>query len=534
MARTWLIAASAALGALVLVASVSASNAAPSRYIVVYERAVDRPGRETDRRERAVGFESEHRYSSALQGFSAELTEGQAAGLRADPEVAQVVPDRVVQASAALAPGETIPTGVRRIGAAAPGGSANDAAGVGIAVLDTGVDLAHPDLASSVVDGIDCVAPGTSAQDENGHGTHVAGSIAAENDGAGVVGVVPGSRIHAVRVLNASASGTWSQIICGIDWVTANAAQRNIKVANMSLGGLGDSLDNGACGSTSVLHQAICNSTSAGVRYAVAAGNDGWAFPDAFQPDVPAAYDEVVTVTAVSDSDGHPGAAGPRPSCRSGESDDRFASFSNFSNNAADNQHTVAAPGVCIRSTWPTGRSPAGGYNTLSGTSMATPHVAGALARCFSNAVCTDADTPAQLIAKVSSTAPSHGFVGDPGQPVAGKYFGFLALAGTPPPPPPSFTLGASPPSRSVQRGSSTTYDVSVHPQGGFASPVTLSVSGLRAGASATFAPNPTSSSSTMTVRTTPAATRGTFTLTLTGRSGALTRTATVTLQVIR
>src|SRR5687768_1280602 len=239
MARTWLIAASAALGALVLVASVSASNAAPGRYIVVYERAVDRPGRETDRRERAVGFESEHRYSSALEGFSADLTEGQAAELRADPEVAQVVPDRVVQASAALAPGETIPTGVRRIGAAAPGAGANDAAGVGIAVLDTGVDLAHPDLAASVVDGIDCVAPGTSAQDENGHGTHVAGSIAAENDGAGVVGVVPGSRIHAVRVLNAAASGTWSQIICGIDWVTANAAARNIKVANMSLGGLG-------------------------------------------------------------------------------------------------------------------------------------------------------------------------------------------------------------------------------------------------------------------------------------------------------
>jgi subtilisin len=546
VSRRGLIAVLAALAALALVASVALASGAPALdggeradpdargYIVVYERAVRSPGRETDTKERAVGFESEHRYSAALEGFSAELSERQVAELRADPEVAQVVPDRMVYATAALAPGETVPSGVRRIGAGAPGASANDAAAFGVAVLDTGVDLTHPDLDASVVDGVDCIAPGTSAHDENGHGTHVAGTIAAENDGAGVVGVAPGTRIHAVRVLNASGSGSWSQIICGIDWVTANAAQRNIKVANMSLGGRGSSLDNGACGSTSVLHQALCNSNAAGVRYAVAAGNSGWSYPDTFDPDVPAAYDEVVTVTAASDSDGLTGAGGPAPSCRSGETDDRYASFSNYSNNATDNQHTVAAPGVCIRSTWPTALSPAGGYHTISGTSMATPHVAGALARCFSNAVCTDADPPAQLIAKIASSEPSYGFAGDPSRPLTGRYFGFLALAGTPPPPPPSFTLAASPPSQTVKRGSSTSYTVTVNPQGGFASPVTVSVSGLRSGASATFSANPATSSSTMTVRTTSTAFRGTFTLTLTGKGGGLTRKTTVTLQVTR
>ena len=151
-----------------------------------------------------------------------------------------------------------------------------------------------------------------------------------------------------MKVLDSRGSGTWAQIICGINWVAAHASSDGIAVANMSLGGLGSSTDNGPCGATSALHQAICNATTAGVRFAVAAGNDAWAYPDSSLPDVPAAYDEVMTVTAYGDSNGLAGGGGAAPSCRSGEADDRYASFSNWSNNLTDNAHTIAAPGVCI------------------------------------------------------------------------------------------------------------------------------------------------------------------------------------------
>ena len=104
-------------------------------------------------------------------------------------------------------------------------------------MIDTGIDLDHPDL--NAISGKDCVHPGTTAEDDNGHGTHVAGTIARRNTGAGVVGIVPGMMLYAVKVLAANGSGMWSQVFCGIDWVTANAAALNIKVANMSLVGVG-------------------------------------------------------------------------------------------------------------------------------------------------------------------------------------------------------------------------------------------------------------------------------------------------------
>jgi subtilisin family serine protease len=106
---------------------------------------------------------------------------------------------------------------------------------VNVAVIDTGIDLTHPDL--QAVNGTNCVSPGAPAQDDNGHGTHLAGTIAARNNGSGVTGMVPGTTVYAVKVLNAAGSGRESQFICGVDWVTANAARLNIKVANVSLGG---------------------------------------------------------------------------------------------------------------------------------------------------------------------------------------------------------------------------------------------------------------------------------------------------------
>jgi subtilisin len=163
-------------------------------------------------------------------------------------------------------------------------------------------------------------------------------------------------------VLNNSGSGSWSDIICGIDYVTAHASE--IEVANMSLGGSGS--DDGNCGNSNndALHRAICGSVAAGITYAVAAGNstaDSKTF-------VPAAYDEVITVSALADFNGLPG-GGAASTCRS-DVDDTIADFSNY---GADVD--IMAPGVCILSSWK-----GGGYNTISGTSMASPHVAGGAA----------------------------------------------------------------------------------------------------------------------------------------------------------
>src|SRR5437763_1705506 len=250
----------------------------------------------------------------------------------------------------------------------------------------------HPDL--NVVGGTSCV--GGNNRDGNGHGTHVAGIAAAKDDGSGVVGIAPGAPIYSVRVLNSGGSGTLSTVICGIDWVTANAAATGIKVANMSLR-FQNSADDGNCGHTNndALHVAICNSVAKGITYVVGAGNES----NDFATNVPAAYDEVLTVTGIADFDGKPGAAAAS-TCRA-DADDTFADFSSFAVSSADAEHTIAAPAVCIYSTWP-----GNGYSTLSGTSMASPHVAGLVALCLARATCSGA--PADVIRQVRSAASAH------------------------------------------------------------------------------------------------------------------------------
>jgi subtilisin len=360
----------AAIAAITLVSLGSptlGANAAPPSddppkaepYIVVLRdgAAAGKVAQEHSRRHDAqVG----HVFRSALKGYSARMSPRAAERLQGDSRVLYVQPDGIAHATA-----QSTPTGIVRSQAVASPTAAIDGADqrvdVDVAVIDTGVDLDHPDLNVHAAGAMNC-SNGRSADDGNGHGTHVAGTVGAVDDADGVVGVAPGARIWPVRVLNQRGSGSYSDIVCGIDYVTAHADE--IEVANMSLGGGG--ADDGSCGSASndAMHRAICGSVAAGVTYVVAAGNDA----DDAANHVPAAYDEVITVSALADFDGLPGGGGSS-TCRT-DQDDTLANFSNYGSDV-----DIVAPGVCIASTWK-----GGGYDTISGTSMASPHVAGGAA----------------------------------------------------------------------------------------------------------------------------------------------------------
>jgi subtilisin family serine protease len=271
-----------------------------------------------------------------------------------------------------------------------------------------------------------------------GHGTHVAGTIGAKDDGNGVVGVAPGVRLWAVRDVNNIGSGSASTQLCGIDWITANGPALGIKVVNSSQRLLGPA-DDGNCGYTAgdVLHQAICRSTAAGITWVFAAGNSSAEFENLAGAD----YDEVLAVTAIADSNGQPNVGSTTKfTCKSvyktnGSStytgvDDTPADFSNWTANPGDQAHTIAAPGVCIYSTFKGST-----YGYWAGTSMATPHVTGAVQLCIVSGQCTG--VPAENIQKVRADAaaytqalPSWGFKGDPLHPITGKYYGYLVRAG--------------------------------------------------------------------------------------------------------
>ncbi|MDP8975223.1 MAG: S8 family serine peptidase [Actinomycetota bacterium] len=404
-------------------------------YIVVYKSRVSEPNARTDAHERSKGFKTAHRYRRVLGGFSARLRPGQVEALRADPDVAYVSPDLAVRATGtnAVSDGDSAPPGVRRIEAATKS-AVHGQSSANVAVIDTGVDLDHPDL--SVRGGANCLGSGP-PEDEGGHGTHVAGTIAARNNGLGVTGVAPGTTIYAVKALDGAGNGSWASVICAIDWVTGTRGDldptNDIAVANMSLGGSGAPVTSCA-ETTDALHAAVCNATAAGVHLVAAAGNAAWDFDYAEAPDVPAAYPEVLTVTAMSDGDGTPGGVAPL-ACSASQTDDRYATYSSFAATAEGARHTIAAPGSCVQST-----SINGTYSTLSGTSMATPHVAGALALCLGEegapGPCSGL-SPASVIDKLRGDAqghdaaePGYGYDGDPSRPTAGRYYGPLAWVG--------------------------------------------------------------------------------------------------------
>lgn len=377
----------------------------PGQYIVVLNDSVeDADAVEGDIIARVRG-ERLGSYRSALRGFAARFSETELAEVVNDPRVAFVSEDREVSITDASEMRDSIrvldtdvrsarrsrwspppeqspssppptapvsevipqlqplPTGIDRIDAE---GSVNTGAGVNVAVIDTGILASHPDLAGQVVGGTNCTTASGGYADQNGHGTHVAGTIAALNNTFGALGVAPGAKLWSVRVLDQNGAGSWSSVICGLDFVTANAPRNDgpIKVANLSLGGGG--VSDGNCGNTNkdALHKAICRARDAGVTVVVAAGNSGSNAANF----VPAAYDDaVITVSALADSDGTSGGKG---SATGYGADDTFASFSNWGTPV-----DIAAPGVTIYSTWYKGD-----YKSLSGTSMASPHVAGAAA----------------------------------------------------------------------------------------------------------------------------------------------------------
>lgn len=285
------------------------------------------------------GAKIEQAYGKAITGMAARISAAEAAKLAKDPRVAYVEQDRVValgkpSGGGTTSPTQTVPAGITRVG----GGTSASSATAWI--IDTGIDLDHPDLNVDVNRSRTFFTSGrdaSSADDGNGHGSHVAGTIAAKNNGIGVVGVAPGTTVVAVKVLDSSGSGAYSTVIAGVDYVAANGKVGD--VANMSLGGpISTALDN-----------AILAAAGKGIKFALAAGNETADANNSSPAHINHA--NVYTVSAM-------------------DKNDVFAYFSNFGNPPVD----YCAPGVSILSTWK-----GGAYNTISGTSMASPHMAGVL-----------------------------------------------------------------------------------------------------------------------------------------------------------
>jgi aqualysin 1 len=276
-----------------------------------------------------------HVYASALRGFSAEMTEEDAIALADDPRVAYVEEDQEME----IVTTQTGATwGLDRIDQAALPLSGTytyttTGSGVNAYIIDTGIRVSHTQFGGRASVAFDAIGDGRNGIDCNGHGTHVSGTV-----GGSTYGVAKAVRLFAVRVLNCSGSGSTSGVIAGVNWVTSHHASP--AVANMSLGG----------GVSTSLDSAVNNSINSGVTYAIAAGNSNTNASNSS----PARVSAAITVG-------------------SSTSGDARSSFSNFGS-VVD----IFAPGSSITSAWSTSNT---AINTISGTSMATPHVAGVAAR---------------------------------------------------------------------------------------------------------------------------------------------------------
>ena len=283
----------------------------------------------------------EQAYASALKGVAIELTESEADKLALSPNVKGVYPDMVVNfglpevsINAKPAPqpvAQSTPWGITRIGGSA------DGTGKTAWIIDTGIDMNHPDLNVDQTRGINFVTTSALPDDDNGHGTHCAGIVAAKNNNLGVVGVAAGATVVPIKVLNRRGSGAYSAIIAGVDYVAANGQAGD--AVNMSLGGP----------TYQALDDAIIVLASKGIKVALAAGNESQNTNNVSPGRVNGT--NIYTISAMGTGD-------------------LWASYSNYANPPID----YCAPGSSIYSTYKSG-----GYATLSGTSMATPHVCGIL-----------------------------------------------------------------------------------------------------------------------------------------------------------
>jgi subtilisin family serine protease len=312
----------------------------PGRYIVVLNDDVSRPAQVASEHASENAAQVGFVYRHAIKGYSAAIPESRLETIKDDSRVDYVEPDGLATAVA-----QTLPWGINKTDAdvsSTLAGNGRDAvSNVNAFIIDSGIDATHPDL--NVVRHVNFA--GGKNTDCNGHGTHVAGTVAARDDTTAVVGVAPGAPLTGVKVLGCSGSGSWSGVIAGIDWVTANAVKP--AVANMSLGG----------GANTAVDDAVRRSVASGVFYAVAAGNDGANACNSSPARAGAGTNNGIATVAATDSN------------------DREASWSNFGSCVDE-----WAPGVSILST-----RRGGGTTTMSGTSMASPHEAGGAALYLSS-----------------------------------------------------------------------------------------------------------------------------------------------------
>jgi len=329
------------------------------------------------------GLKQRQSYDRVVHGWAGEIPLAGLNDLAADPGVASIVPDSPMSVFAETEDAEghesvpLVPAGVQRVGAA-PGLSAYTGTGIGVAVLDTGLDLRQTDLrcASNSFSSY-----GASAQDDNGHGTHVAGIVAGLGVAPGVVGIAPGAVLYAVKVLDAHGNGYDSDVIAGLNWIEQNATNCDppIRIVNMSFGRSSSRFD-------SVLHAAVASVVAAGITVVVAAGND----PNRLVGDtVPAGFPEVIAVASTTAAEGGGCAA-------YGDIPADAASFFTTSGamNASGTGVAISAPGEereDMHNDWVTSvgilsTRLGGGTARMSGTSMAAPHVAGAVALLYEKA----------------------------------------------------------------------------------------------------------------------------------------------------
>jgi aqualysin 1 len=351
---TLLAAAVLAVLLLAVPATAAPGTTGAARYIVVLKEAVDAQA-VAGTHARRYGASVAHVYAHALKGYAATIPNDRVTALRADENVAYVEADGVMGVV------QTLPWGIDKIDADLSSTRAGDGTGaitnVNVYIIDTGI-ASHRDL--NVVGHVNFA--GGQNTDCHGHGTHVAGTSSARDNTVDVVGVAPGTPLYGVKVLSCSGSGSTSGVIKGVDWVTANA--KKPAVANMSLGG----------GASTALDDAVRRSAQNGVFYALAAGNSGADACNSSPARAGAGTNNGIMTVAATDSS------------------DREASWSN-NGNCVD----IWAPGVSILST-----KRNGGTTTMSGTSMASPHVAGGAALALSS---SPGASPSTIESSLKSTA---------------------------------------------------------------------------------------------------------------------------------